>query len=239
MDDSLLDVRRRLPMIARFFLATALLAVGCARPQVLEMAEETDAAATSSSSESAPMQELIAASVPPPRPAWSDEVDFLALREAYGAREDFEERCDDAKIIKSASAALAEESFLEVAELTRAPLEACPVWVQLHFWRAAALFSLDREAEGEVHKRWFLGLTDSILASGDGKTPETPFITISISEEYATLARLGLTARSQALISGPSMLDLITAEDESGKTRSVYFNPSWHFIRLFDRIDES
>lgn len=239
MYDSMLVVRGRSPMLARFLLATALLAVGCGRSPVFAVPAETNSTESGSSAESAPMPQLIAASVPPPRPAWSDDVDFLALREAYGAREDFEERCDDVEVSKSASAALGRESFLEVVELTRAPLEACPVWAQLHLWRAAALLALDREAEGETHKRWFLGLTDSILATGDGKTPETPFITISIPEEYATLARLGLTPRRQALVEGPSMLDLITAEDEFGKTRSIYFSPSWHFIRLISRIDES
>ena len=81
-------------------------------------------------------------------------------------------------------------------------------------------------------------LTQSILDSGDGKTPETPYVTISVLEEDAALARLGLEKRSQALVSSPAMLDLVTAADQTGNITSIYFNPSWHFIRLVHRVSE-
>lgn len=224
-------------MLARIIVAFGILAAGCAVKASGEIRSESNLTPKGGGSESAATSNLIDASVPPPRPNWTDEVDFLALREAYGARTDYGERCEDSEVAHEASSALNREAFLEVVELTRNPLERCPVWAQLHLWRGAALFSLGRDAEGEVHKRWFLGLTDSILDSGDGKTAETAFRTVSIPEEYAVLARLGLKRESQALIDdGPGMVDVITATDEDGRARTVYFNPSWHFIRLINQI---
>ena len=189
-------------------------------------------------SPSAPsIETLIPADAPAPAPKWSDDVDFLALREAYGARLDFAERCEAVEA-RAAGAALVAHRFEEVVERTGPALERCPVWSQLHLWRTAALLQLGRRSEAEVHKRWFLGLTQSILDSGDGKTVETPYVTISTGEEYALLTRLQLEPKQQFLVNGPPMLDLIQAVDESGKEVAVYFNPAWHFVRLMHTISD-
>ncbi len=177
---------------------------------------------------------LTPADVPAPLPAWSEQVNFIALREAYGARADFGERCEDRDVSGKASAALVAHRFDDVVDLTGPALDRCPVWIQLHLWRGAALRSLGRESEADLHKRWYLGLTDSILASGDGRSAETPHVTISIIEEYAVLSRLGLEPKQQSLTAG--MLDLIDATDQSGKHVSVYFNPKWHVIRLLHQV---
>ena len=179
---------------------------------------------------------LIAADVPPPSPGWTDPVDFLALREAYGARIDFRARCEDGEAAKAAAEALVAQRFDEVVDLTSDPLRRCPVWSQLHLWRSAALRQLGRNIEADLHRRWFVSLTDSILASGDGKTAQTAYVTISTTEEYAVLTRLGLEPKQQALINGPPMLDLITAVDTSGRSVSVYFDPAWHFVRLIHEV---
>jgi len=175
---------------------------------------------------------LIPADSPAPMPKWSDRVDYLALREAYGARVDFGDRCEAMEIGKRAATALVEQQYDEVIVATAAGLDRCPVWPQLHLWRAVALQSLGRGVEADVHKRWFFGLTQSILDSGDGKTAQTPYVTISTGEEYAVLTRLGLQPTGQALIAGERMLDLLTAVDESGRETQIYFDPAWHFVRL-------
>ena len=175
---------------------------------------------------------LIPADVPAPSPAFSDDVDFAALREAYGARVDFGDRCEVQEIAQQGSAALVAQRFQEVLDVTGPALARCPVWPQLHLWRAAALRSLGRDAEAATHRRWFLGLTQSILDSGDGRTPGTAYVTISTSEEYALLVRLHLQPQEQYLVDGPPMVDLVEAVDESGMHVGVYFDPKWHFVRL-------
>lgn len=174
---------------------------------------------------------LIPESVDPPAPKWGDSIDYGALREAYGPRADFDSRCD-ASVQQPVARALVEKRFEDVVELTQLPLERCPVFAQLHLWRAKALLDLGRTVEADVHRAWFLGLTQSVLDSGDGRTPETPYVTIAVWEEYATLMRLGLAPVGQALVGEPRMLDLLTVEGEDGDRQSLYFDPEWHFIRL-------
>ncbi|MEZ4332463.1 MAG: DUF4919 domain-containing protein [Myxococcota bacterium] len=225
----------------------ALLVIGCAHEAVGPAAgaasgrgadlrgagSAQDAEAMDASVDGLPS--LIPESVAPPAPRWGDPVDYNALREAYGPRADFDARCD-ATVQQSVARALAEERFEDVIELTQRPLERCPVFAQLHLWRALALLDLGRTVEADVHRAWFLGLTQSVLDSGDGQTPETPYVTIAVWEEYATLMRLGLEPRGQVLLDGPRMLDVLSAEDEEGNARSLYFDPQWHFIRLMHRL---
>jgi len=211
--------------------AAILLGSGCAR----QPAPPTpDARSRAEEAGSSGLPALIPADVPAPSPAWSDPVDFLALREAYGARADFGARCEDREVSGKASAALVANRFGEVVDLTGSALARCPVWIQLHLWRTAALRALGRQTESDLHKRWVLGLLDTIFASGDGKTSQTPYVTISTTEEYAVLSRLGLTPQQQFLTG--DMLDVIVATDESGDRVSVYFNPKWHFIRLLHEV---
>lgn len=224
-------------MTALALALLALVSMSCAPAQAPHMTRISRAEPLPQAEQSSELPELIPASVAPPAPGWMEDVEFLALREAYGARADFADRCEVQEVASRASTALVNRDFDEVVAVTSAPLDRCPVWAQLHLWRMAALRSLGREEEADVHKRWFTGLIQSVLDSGDGKTPETPYVTISISEENAVLARLGLKKQSQALVGSP-MLDLVTATNEDGKTVTVYFNPWWHFIRLFHQVSD-
>lgn len=184
---------------------------------------------------------LIAADKPAPSPEWTAEVDFGALRDAYGARVDYDERCEDRDLKKRAAEALNGEDYAEAVNLIEPALKRCPVSAQLHLWKAGALMELGRDDEAKVHKRWFLGLIQSVLDSGDGKTAETAFITISIPEEYLVLRFLGLEAETQALTGSPYRVDQFTARDEEGNRVTIYFNPAWHFARLaamFPEIEE-
>ncbi len=180
---------------------------------------------------------LTPANVPPPKVGWEASVDFRELRETYGRRVDFASRCERHEERRRASAALVEERFEDTLSLTEAILEKCPVDPSVHLWRGAALFSLGRHAEGEVHKRWYLGLIQSILDSGDGRSAETAYVTISTTEEYAVLSHLRLEPQQQFLAHGPPLVDVMSVVDESGSRSTVFFNPALHFLRLADSIE--
>jgi len=106
-------------------------------------------------------------------------------------------------------------------------------------WAAAAYHEAGDQPHADVHKRWFEGLTDSALRSGDGKSSKSPIVTISVKEEYAVLSRLGLEADGQALTAGPPMLDVLHVKDKLGDKRALYFYPEWHFIRLAQKLKEA
>lgn len=180
---------------------------------------------------------LIPADVTPPVVEWSDPVDFGELRILYGRRRDFGARCEHPPEREQAFAAMRAQDADKILELTESLLARCPVDPLLHYWRATALASMGLEDEAEVHRRWVLGLFDSILATGDGKTMKTPFVTISIYEEYELLSYLGLTSKQQALVGGDVALDRIVAARQDGSEVTLYFDPALHFLRLYDSLE--
>jgi hypothetical protein len=73
-------------------------------------------------------------------------------------------------------------------------------------------------------------ILDSILGSGDGKTPATAFQVINTTEEYAVLDHFGLEVTTQALLTPPGKsYDLFTAKDKDGTLHSLYFDISLFF----------
>lgn len=169
---------------------------------------------------------------PPPPISWDSPPDFKALRETYGLRSDFSKLCDREYPVKKITSAYDEGNFKEGVDLGAAWLSHCPVDSRIHTLVGYGFHKLGDEKSAEMHVRWSIGLVQSILNSGDGKTPKTPFVTISIPEEYAVLNRLELQPKNQALLMGPPMLDAITAVDADGSEKTIYFNPALHFVRL-------
>ncbi|MBR0872799.1 DUF4919 domain-containing protein [Bradyrhizobium tropiciagri] len=66
----------------------------------------------------------------------------------------------------------------------------------------------------------------SVLKSGDGKSPETAFVVISIDEEYSILRAQALLRVKQALVNhGGSAFDRIEAKKrDSDQLVTLYFN---------------
>lgn len=72
----------------------------------------------------------------------------------------------------------------------------------------------------------FRGIVSSVLRSGDGKSPETAFVVISIDEEYAAMQAIGVRLERQSLVShGGSDFDRIEGKRlDSGEAITLYFN---------------
>jgi hypothetical protein len=68
------------------------------------------------------------------------------------------------------------------------------------------------------------GLEQSILASGDGKTPQTAFVVVLIDEEYYILRSKNLKLSRQSLVQHDGhAYDLMSATDKSGNKVDLYF----------------
>ncbi|MFL6201347.1 MAG: DUF4919 domain-containing protein [Thermoanaerobaculia bacterium] len=83
------------------------------------------------------------------------------------------------------------------------------------------------KAAAAHHQYVLQGVFDSILKSGDGKTPATAYVVIAISEEYALMAHLGFQVAGQSLLNDDAghSYDLIRGiNPETKATREVYFN---------------
>lgn len=167
-----------------------------------------------------------------PHHGWDESPDFSELRRVWGDADNFAELCEAGRPLNGMIEKMNAEQWESAAAMGLRWLEQCPVDIRGHYFTAVSLEESGRDQDAEAHYRWTKGLMDSLVASGDGESPETAYVTISVAEEYDALYFFGLEKKSQTLISGPIMCDLLTATNEEGKTFRIYFNPAAHFVRL-------
>jgi hypothetical protein len=105
-------------------------------------------------------------------------------------------------------------------------LEQCPVCPDARFVAYVASGELDLPQEERFHRYVMCGLADSILGSGDGKTPETAYQVILIEEEYFVAGVQGQDVQQQALLeeNGHAYDVLECVDSTSGAASSMYFN---------------
>jgi hypothetical protein len=155
---------------------------------------------------------------------------FTALREQWGARDDYAALCENGRSqLQELSVQAQAGQWAEVLAVVQPWTQQCPVDILAQQITATALTKLGREPEAQEHIRMYRGLVDSILASGDGRTPQTAFVVISVAEEYAILRVFQLKPARQALLDGG--IDAITVENDGG-TATIYFNPAAHWRRM-------
>jgi hypothetical protein len=77
------------------------------------------------------------------------------------------------------------------------------------------------------------GLAASLLASGDGKSPSTAYIVVTLNEEGFVLHELGVRQEKQSLVNDSGHeYDLVSGTDKAGQKTSVYFEVSNLFAGL-------
>ena len=95
-----------------------------------------------------------------------------------------------------------------------------------HITASLSYRGLGDNNKADFHKSVYIGLVNSILSSGDGKTANTAFVVITTHEEYIVLRALGLYPGSQSLmhIEGHTF-DVLTATDPKTKESvKIFFN---------------
>ncbi len=94
-----------------------------------------------------------------------------------------------------------------------------------HFLAFVALKHLEKPNEAAHEKLIVDKILQSILTSGDGKTADTAWFTVSTTEEYFVLRQLGLSPKSQALVKqGGHSFDKMTVVGQDGKETTLWFN---------------
>lgn len=168
---------------------------------------------------------------------WTETPDYGQLRQTMGWAEDFYDKCETDRPTREMVEDMNSEKWEAAAFIGARWLSQCPVDMRVHYYTGIALSESGRESEAEHHFRWFQGLMESVIESGDGRSPETAFETISIGEGYDLLYFSGLRRVRQALVREPVLVDLITATNEDGEEFSIYLNPAAHFYRLSKMLD--
>jgi hypothetical protein len=108
-----------------------------------------------------------------------------------------------------------------------------------HFLAMVSLKHLGKQEETAKEKLIIDKILQSVLSSGDGKTAETAYFTVSTSEEYFVIRLLGLRPKSQSLIKkGEHSFDEMTVVGEDGKETTLWFNTDTD-VELTRRVGES
>jgi hypothetical protein len=96
-----------------------------------------------------------------------------------------------------------------------------------HMVASIAHSQLGHNEEAQLHRFIADGLLQSITSQGDGKTSETAYHVIDVSEEYALFRALNLTPRSQSAgpPSGGSIVDrMVVVDPRTNEERVMYFS---------------
>lgn len=156
----------------------------------------------------------------------SDEsVDFLQLRRLYSESDTYTPYRDDAEA--SMIAAMEAGQYEAGLEIAKEILSRNYMNIEAHFAGAVACSEMQDAMCAAHHMFVARGVIQSILSSGDGKTPATAFVVVSTPEEYAVARMLRVRVQSQSLIRSDDghAYDVLTVRDpETEAERSVYFN---------------
>ena len=94
-----------------------------------------------------------------------------------------------------------------------------------HFLAMVSLKHLDKQEESAKEKLIVDKILQSILSSGDGRTSDTAYFTVSTSEEYFVVRLLNLKPKSQSPVrNGAHSFDEMTVVDKDGKETTLWFN---------------
>jgi hypothetical protein len=98
-----------------------------------------------------------------------------------------------------------------------------------HMVAAAAHRELGHTEQAEFHGFVADGLLRSITSQGDGKTIETAYHVIDISEEYALFRSMSLTVKAQTMVAPPvagaPMVDrMVVVDGRANEERVIFFS---------------
>jgi Domain of unknown function (DUF4919) len=158
--------------------------------------------------------------------ASGQNVDFAALREAY-ARSPNYQPYGGAKLlpltremVQAGDGGDCQKAIM----LALTILEMNFTYFDAHMMLAYCSKKAGDAAAEEKEAKIAIGLVKSILASGDGKTPQTAFRVITVSEGYSVLKILRLRMSAQRLISHEGhAYDVLDAKGSGDRTVSLYF----------------
>lgn len=163
--------------------------------------------------------------------AGDSTVDFTALRIAYTRTSSFDPYAamvseDRAGMV----AAINEGDNDKAAELAGAVLEVNFVDAGAHIVSMVAHDRLGHRDRSRFHQLMAEGLIRSIGGNdpGRGRTPEAPYVVISVREEYDYLQANGLKPAGQALVqcNGRPCDAMDVIERKSGRRSTLYFDVS-------------
>jgi hypothetical protein len=108
----------------------------------------------------------------------------------------------------------------KIVEITARILSGDQADIRAHMLRAVALRKLGREKEANFHREAAIGLIESIVRGGDGRSFDTAWTVYRVKEEYEVLKADGYLVERQSLTShGNRNFDVLDARKPDGSAR--------------------
>jgi hypothetical protein len=121
--------------------------------------------------------------------------------------------------------ALAQNNYAEAIKIAQSVFEKNFIEVNANMVAHIAYRETGDTERAAFHRFMADGLLASIKSTKDGKTPETAFEVISVSEEYGLMRSLELRPIKQSLINDKGhFLDALVVLDKANQESTVYFN---------------
>jgi hypothetical protein len=152
-------------------------------------------------------------------------LDYRALRDAYAQSAHYQPEGGDYDEPRTAmlDAFNAQDCVKALAAADKV-LNAVFIDITAHIVSGRCFELASDSAKAAFHRTVARGLMASILASGDGKTPKTAFVVVTISEEYDVLTALRLKPTLQALVQDDGhSYDKQDAKSATGETATLFF----------------
>ena len=166
-------------------------------------------------------------------------VDFTALRLAYAASADYSPYGSDADPFRdSLNAALGRQDYRRAVSVADSALNADYLDIRTHVIKAYAAEQVGDSNTAKWHRGVAARLVASIMQSGVG-TIDSPYVVVTIAEEYAVLGMTGYERGMQALSEcGSRPCDILqTTHRETQEKRTFHFDislPKAYMDRLFN-----
>lgn len=127
-------------------------------------------------------------------------VDFTGLRMSFARSSGYRPYAGYPNEEEPLGHAMESKDWNRILQIVNASLEKNYVRMRPHYFAAIAYEHLGDTDRARFHRAFFSGLAQSIVASGDGRSPETAIVVIDVEEEYDVLALRRLKRQSQALV---------------------------------------
>jgi len=153
-------------------------------------------------------------------------IDFRELRISYAETAEYNPYNENKDVKTAMSIALEAKRFEEAFKTAETILGKNYLDLDAHLTCGFVYKELGNSERADFHDFVVRGILRSLMNSGDGKSPETAFQVISISEEYVILDLLNLMMKEQKLVGrNGHQYDVMTAAHrETKETLTVYFN---------------
>ncbi|HTQ96132.1 MAG TPA: DUF4919 domain-containing protein [Candidatus Acidoferrum sp.] len=152
-------------------------------------------------------------------------LDFRQLRFAYADSTAPKTDTDEDK--KAMMKAMREKDFAAVIKHADVVLASNYADMDAHFVEYVAHKERKEDDLAALHKFIFQGLLNSIIDSGDGKSPETAYVVIDVHEEYVVLHFMGVgMPKSQSYLhkNGHAYDAIVFIDPKTNAESTVYFN---------------